>query len=264
MAQTVIAFDLYGTLLSTESIATELAKLYGEDKAKTLAARARTLQLEYTWRSNSMSESNVPKSAELNNTDLYCLRLLEKYQSFSDLTRWSFRQATAELGVHLSPADEERLMDAYNGLDTFPDANAGLDLLAGAASVRAHVFSNGDPSMLASSMAASPVLARASHVLPPARVISVEPLRVFKPDPSVYENLLEIAGKKGEAGSVWLVSSNPFDVCGAVAAGLKIAWVDRSGKGWLDGLANGTGNNPTIVVKGVDDAVKEILRSSGA
>lgn len=57
MTQTVIAFDLYGTLLSTESIATELAKLYGEDKAKALAARARTLQLEYTWRCNSMSES---------------------------------------------------------------------------------------------------------------------------------------------------------------------------------------------------------------
>lgn len=75
MAQTVIAFDLYGTLLSTESIATELAKLYGEDKAKTLAARARTLQLEYTWRSNSMSESNVPKVAELTNIDVFLFSL---------------------------------------------------------------------------------------------------------------------------------------------------------------------------------------------
>lgn len=56
MAQTIIAFDLYGTLLSTESIATELAKIYGQEKATALAARARTLQLEYTWRSNSMSE----------------------------------------------------------------------------------------------------------------------------------------------------------------------------------------------------------------
>lgn len=180
------------------------------------------------------------------------------------MTRWSFRHATAELGLDLSPADEERVMDAYNGLDTFSDANAGLELLAASKSATAYVFSNGDPSMLVSSMSTSPALAKASDVLPRARIISVEPLRVFKPDPSVYENLVEIAGRKGDPGSVWLVSSNPFDVCGAVASGLKSAWVDRTGKGWLDGLANGTGNNPTIIAKGVDEAVTRILESAQA
>lgn len=52
--KTVIAFDLYGTLLSTESIADSLASLFGEDEAKTLAALWRRYQLEYTWRINSM------------------------------------------------------------------------------------------------------------------------------------------------------------------------------------------------------------------
>ena len=50
----VIAFDLYGTLLSTESIAGELAQFFSEDKAKTVAAMWRRYQLEYTWRINSM------------------------------------------------------------------------------------------------------------------------------------------------------------------------------------------------------------------
>lgn len=50
----VIAFDLYGTLLSTESIAMELAGLFGQDKAKVIAATWRKYQLEYTWRLNSM------------------------------------------------------------------------------------------------------------------------------------------------------------------------------------------------------------------
>lgn len=54
MGQTVIAFDLYGTILSTESIAGELAKLYGQDKAQSIASLARRYQLEYTWRANSM------------------------------------------------------------------------------------------------------------------------------------------------------------------------------------------------------------------
>jgi 2-haloacid dehalogenase len=36
--KTVIAFDLYGTLLSTESIAKELANHFGDEKAKSIAA----------------------------------------------------------------------------------------------------------------------------------------------------------------------------------------------------------------------------------
>lgn len=55
--KTVIGFDLYGTLLSTESIAKQLAELYGDDAAKGLAAQWRRYQLEYTWRANSMGTS---------------------------------------------------------------------------------------------------------------------------------------------------------------------------------------------------------------
>jgi 2-haloacid dehalogenase len=56
MAPTVIGFDLYGTLLSTESIQKQLAEFYGDEKAKTIAVQARRYQLEYTWRMNSMGE----------------------------------------------------------------------------------------------------------------------------------------------------------------------------------------------------------------
>ena len=50
----VIAFDLYGTLLSTESIATELHSHFGSPKAQSIASLWRRYQLEYTWRMNSM------------------------------------------------------------------------------------------------------------------------------------------------------------------------------------------------------------------
>ena len=53
--ETIVAFDLYGTLLSTESIAKELAVHFGQEKAASLAALWRRYQLEYTWRLNSMS-----------------------------------------------------------------------------------------------------------------------------------------------------------------------------------------------------------------
>jgi 2-haloacid dehalogenase len=53
----VLAFDAYGTLLSTESIAKRLATHFGEDKATSIATKWRLYQLEYTWRLNSMSMS---------------------------------------------------------------------------------------------------------------------------------------------------------------------------------------------------------------
>ncbi len=64
MARTAVAFDLYGTLLSTESIARHLARLYGDERAKAIAAQARRYQLEYTWRINSMGESHAGCSHE--------------------------------------------------------------------------------------------------------------------------------------------------------------------------------------------------------
>ena len=55
IGKTAIVFDLYGTLLSTESIAEELATHFGQEKAASLAGLWRRYQLEYTWRLNSMS-----------------------------------------------------------------------------------------------------------------------------------------------------------------------------------------------------------------
>jgi 2-haloacid dehalogenase len=54
----VVAFDLYGTLLSTESIAKKLATLVGsEEKASQIATTWRKYQLEYSWRLTSMGMS---------------------------------------------------------------------------------------------------------------------------------------------------------------------------------------------------------------
>jgi len=60
--ETVLAFDVYGTLLSTESIADQLSAHFGAEKAKSIAAKWRLYQLEYTWRLNSMRKSSIPNS----------------------------------------------------------------------------------------------------------------------------------------------------------------------------------------------------------
>ena len=57
MTKTVVAFDVYGTLLSPESLTCRLAEHFGQDPGKSVAAAWRRYQLEYTWRLNSMGSS---------------------------------------------------------------------------------------------------------------------------------------------------------------------------------------------------------------
>jgi 2-haloacid dehalogenase len=60
----------------------------------------------------------------------------------------------------------------------------------------------------------------------------VDAIRTFKPDPAVYEYL--VAELYAPREMVWLISSNPFDVIGAKACGLRTAWVQRDAKRVFD------------------------------
>lgn len=81
MSKILVAFDLYGTLLSTESIAKELAQHFGEQQAKSIAAVWRKYQLEYTWRLNSMSMNH--KHTRLN----VGIRLTDYFRTISTVLR---------------------------------------------------------------------------------------------------------------------------------------------------------------------------------
>ncbi|KAH7137449.1 haloacid dehalogenase [Dactylonectria estremocensis] len=234
----VIGFDLYGTLLSTESIAEQLGELFGHDVAKELATQWRRYQLEYTWRSNSMGT----------------------YQSFSQITRAALQHAVAEKSLTLSQAQTEGLMDAYNGLKTFPEIESAMKLVDSEPSLNAYVFSNGTDEMVTTSVRTSPVLSKINCFSKPGKLITVDSLKTFKPDPKTYYHLADEAGVKLD--QVWVVSANPFDALGARSAGAQSAWIDRAGNGWIDALGSSINVEPTIVVRRVDEAVAEILRRS--
>ncbi|KAH6653782.1 haloacid dehalogenase [Truncatella angustata] len=234
--KTVVAFDLYGTLLSTESVAEELAKLFGEDKAHSLAAAWRKYQLEYTWRLNSVGP--------------------EHYQNFSQVTRNSLKNAILEYGLDISDSQEDSLMQAYDALHVFPEVPAALKLVSEKNElIDPYIFSNGTLEMLGNSVKRSPDLGPHASLF--KSLVTVDSLKVYKPAMKVYKHLLSEVGKKDHAGDVWLVSGNPFDVVGAKIAGLKAAWIDRAGTGWVDRLDDI--HVPTIIASGVDDAVKGIL-----
>ncbi|KAK4242880.1 hypothetical protein C8A03DRAFT_39826 [Achaetomium macrosporum] len=215
--KTIIAFHLYGTLLSTDSVTGELAKSVGDEAAKELSTLWRRYQLEYTWRIN---------------------------QQHGDITRASLLHAANEMKLTLTTEAVARAMLAYDALHVFP----GVDFAF-----------NAFQEMLNASLYNSPDLKPLAGWFEGA--VSVEDAKVFKPDRKAYDHLLKVVGMKGRTSDVWLVSANPFDALGAVAAGLRSCWVDRTGTGWIDRLGSVIGEDlsPTSVASSVDEAVHMIL-----
>ncbi|KAL8718901.1 MAG: hypothetical protein Q9225_004026 [Loekoesia sp. 1 TL-2023] len=232
---TIIAFDLYGTLLSTESIAKELAKHFGEEKAATVATTWRKYQLEYTWRLNSMNQ----------------------YIPFSTITERSLHHAVLENNLPIPSTEAgSSLMSAYDSLSTFPDVVPELKSFANNPSVTPVIFSNGTQKMVSNSVYHSPDLSPHSSVF--KDIITVEEVKRFKPHPDVYYHLAEKVGKSREQmGEMWLVSGNPFDIVGAKAVGMMACWVDRGGGGWIDGLIEGGKGIPDLVMRGLGEVVQD-------
>ncbi|KAI9685420.1 MAG: hypothetical protein M1822_004551 [Bathelium mastoideum] len=236
----VVAFDLYGTLLSTESIAKKLAEHYGQDKATTIAAAWRKHQLEYTWRLNSMHQ----------------------FEPFSKITHRSLKNALRESNVSLDESGQDELMKAYDSLSTFPDVKPALTALADTPGITAVVFSNGTQSMVSNSVNHSPDLS--PHAKTFQQIIVVEECKKFKPAPEVYEMLGQKMGKsKDKLSEMWLISGNPFDVVGAKSVGMQAAWVDRAGNGWQDELIDGDKGRPTAIVKGLGEVVDVVKKHAG-
>ena len=192
-----IGFDIYGTLVDPLEMNEHLRPLVGKDLADRMSELWRNKQIEYTFRR----------------------ALMRRYEDFGHCTRRSLVYAARVSGVELSDEDHERLVKEYQTLRPFPDVISGLKAMKEEGHTLV-AFSNGVEAT------ARTLLERAGILSYLEGVISVDDLRTFKPDPQVY---LYLAGRLRRAPEeTWLVSSNPFDVIGAKATGLKAAWIRRS------------------------------------
>ncbi|KAF7122226.1 hypothetical protein CNMCM5793_000183 [Aspergillus hiratsukae] len=229
----VIAFDLYGTLLSTDSIVKQLGQHFSDAKAQSISTSWRRYQLEYTWRLNSMGH----------------------YKSFSNITRNSLRHALAEHGEKLEEHAIDELLKAYDSLRTFSDVQSMLGQLSNRPDISAVVFSNGTQDMVTNSVRDSPDLSPHSAVF--KDIITVDEVRQFKPAPAVYAHLAQKMGKSpSQMADLWLVSGNPFDVIGARSCGMHAIWVDRNRRGWMDAAVPEL--QPTAVVHDLTDILTVI------
>lgn len=219
---TTLAFDVYGTLIDTHGIAAALQPRLGP-RAADFSRAWRDKQLEYSFRRG----------------------LMRRYETFAVCTRQALDHTCAQFGLPLDPTERERLMDAYQTLPAFQDAREGL-VQAREEGFRLFAFSNGPAE------AVGPLLAQAGLRDFFVDVVSVDEVQSFKPDPGVYAHFLRRAGVP--ARGAWLISSNPFDVIGALSAGLPAAWVRRSPAALFDPW----GLEPTLTVESLSGLAARI------
>lgn len=193
---TTLAFDVYGTLVDTSGVVKALKDLVG-DKADNFSDIWRNKQLEYSFRRG----------------------LMKDYVKFSVCTQQALDYTCEYLDVDLSSKQKEDLMNQYNDLPAFPDVIEALTSLR-ASRHNMYAFSNGDP------VSVDAVLTSAGLRDYFDGIISVDDLKTFKPNPDVYHYFLEKSAT--DIAQSWLISSNPFDVIGALNTGIKAAWIRRS------------------------------------
>ena len=108
--KTVIAFDLYGTILSTASIAKELShQLHiSDDKSNEVASLARRYQLEYTWRFTSMSKHSTSWNLILHARCWRCFKRNISHSQISRSTQFTMHCSSCPFS-HLLPSQISRI-----------------------------------------------------------------------------------------------------------------------------------------------------------
>jgi 2-haloacid dehalogenase len=207
-----LAFDVYGTLIDTRGVVSKLKDIVGET-AEEFSQAWRSKQLEYSFRRG----------------------LMRRYENFAVCTRDALNYACNIFRVPLTDSQRAGLLDAYRFLPAFEDVKDSLiDLQT--AGFRLCAFSNGAADSVTELLEAAGVRGYFRAI------ISVDDVKSFKPSPDVYAHFLKMTD--AAAADSWLISSNPFDVLGALSAGMNSAWVKRS----QDAVFDPWGIAPTLIV----------------
>ncbi|OYU19607.1 MAG: haloacid dehalogenase, type II [Rhodobacteraceae bacterium PARR1] len=202
MTITTLVFDAYGTLFDVTgaarlAAATPEGAILG-DRWPLLAAEWRRKQLEYTWQ-RAISGAHA---------------------AFDVVTAEALDWALEAMSLS-APALRTRLLALYDELPAFPEVLDVLTNLHGTG-YRLAILSNGSPRMLASLTAAAGLQALIHDLL------SVESVRVYKPDFRVYAMVEPALGVKPR--QVLFISANGWDIAGATRFGFNTAWVNRTGQ----------------------------------
>jgi len=216
MRPTAIVFDLYGTLMRIDSLA-DAAKAAGAPDPAAFVAQWRQKQIEYTW----------------------CLSLMQDYRDFDTLTARALDFACAQTSLTLDADARRSLADAWLTVTPYDDVAPTLRTLR-KRDVPLAVLTNGVRASAERALSNGGIRDLLDDVL------SVEAVRVYKPDPRVYR--LATARFGCDPERILFVSSNGWDASGAAGFGFTVAWCNRAGR-----PAETLGYPPLTTLKKLDD-----------
>jgi len=145
-----------------------------------------------------------------------------RYADFPDVARAALRQLLARVGGLGPPLDEaaEHILAGLGTLPVHPDVEPGLRRMR-EAGLRAATLTNGSASSTRG------LLERAGIADLVERTLDASEVGRWKPAPEPYEHACRTLGVAPSAAV--LIAVHPWDVHGAMRAGLRGAWLDRHG-----------------------------------
>ena len=193
MKTKAVVFDAYGTLFDVNSAAEKCKDKIGA-KWETFANFWRTTQLEYTWLRS----------------------LMKKHKNFWDITEDSLDKSMKVFNIDKKMKND--LLSLYKVLSPYPEVKGVLKDLKNK-KLKLAILSNGTPDLL-NELVESNKLDNLFDDL-----FSIEEVKIYKPDPSVYE--LPIKKYKIKSDEVTFLSANTWDVSGGGHFGYNSIWVNR-------------------------------------
>jgi len=196
----ICIFDAYGTLFdvtsATRIVANEEEYSSFPNHSVKVSNSWRIKQLEYSWLRNIMHE----------------------YIDFWQITKDALDFALEENQIKNEKL-RQRLLDVYWNLSAYPEAHDVLTTLK-ANNIQTGILSNGSNQMLNSAA----VSANLKNYLD--KIISIDGIEIYKPDPKVYQMVIDQFNCKIE--EVLFISSNGWDIAGASKFGFTTLWVNRN------------------------------------
>ena len=187
-------FNAYGTLLDTFLPFDEYKDQLGEN----------AMVIFKLWRAKRLQYSSQ-------------LSLMNQYTNYEKIRKYALDFACDVYGM-TDETVKKNILASHSNLKSFSDATDALAKLK-EKKISTAVLSNGAPRSLNSELKS----AQMDHLLD--RVFSTEQVRAFKPSPVVYEYVEQQLGLP--ASKIAFVSSNSWDVVGAVSYGFYSIWVNR-------------------------------------
>ena len=228
----LLVYDVYGTLLDIDAATRAAASQSAGQSAGQGAKQGPKKESGQDSKQESKQESG---GTFADNVDLISQRwrqrqlaqtwlrsLTGQYTDFWTITCDALDVTLAELGIK-DEALREELLALYLNLEAYDEVLPQLEAMI-AKGHKLAVLSNGNPFMLERALGNAKIIGCFDAVL------SVDTLKVYKPDSRVYEMVTQRFDCT--PNEVRFFSSNNWDVAGAGHFGFQTLWINRAGRLW--------------------------------